>query len=395
MILLIAGLVWFLLGTAALRRLWFPIAFLLFAVPLPFVEPLSVPMAQFTGGIAAGVVSLFGMPITVNGAQVTLPNASLVVGAQCSGLRSIVTLLTLVALVVFLVEGSWQAKTLLALSSIPIAIIGNVLRIASLLVVGNAWGVDAAFTYYHDYSGIVFFLSAVGHVASLQLGTWMSRDQGRYLLVIVLLAAAVAGAFFLTQRQRLGASRAGGYEFVADVDNWQRTERERVVASPYNFNLSADLKQIPLTLGAWKGEDVPQSNVEVFILLEPEQYIQRLYQLPDGRYVWLSLIGSRKSKSFHSPQICYDTDGWRTDASSEPVRLGQGEVHALRLLAEKPVSGGKLDQVVLYFYLWPGTERAPQDGMVLVKVTAPVYDTVENTVALEADFLKQLFTAAR
>ena len=223
----------------------------------------------------------------------------------------------------------------------------------------------------------------------------MSRDQRRYLLVIVLLAAAVAGAFFLTQRQGLGASRAGGYEFVADVDNWQRTERERVVASPYNFNLSADLKQIPLTLGAWKGEDVPQTNVEVFILLEPEQYIQRLYQLPDGRYVWLSLIGSRKSKSFHSPQICYDTDGWRTDASSEPVRLGQGEVHALRLLAEKPVSGGKLDQVVLYFYLWPGTERAPQDGMVLVKVTAPVYDTVENTVALEADFLKQLFTAAR
>ena len=189
----------------------------------------------------------------------------------------------------------------------------------------------------------------------------MSRDQRRYLLVIVLLAAAVAGALFLTQRQRLGASRAGGYEFVADIDNWQRTERERVVTSPYNFNLSADLKQIPLTLGAWKGEDVPQTNVEVFILLEPEQYIQRLYQLPDGRYVWLSLIGSRKSKSFHSPQICYDTDGWRTDASSEPVRLGQGEVHALRLLAEKPVSGGKLDQVVLYFYLWP-SYRAQSPG---------------------------------
>jgi exosortase len=170
MILLIASLVWFLLGTAALHRLWFPIAFLLFAVPLPFVEPLSVPMAQFTGGIAAGVVSLFGMPITVNGAQVTLPNASLVVGAQCSGLRSIVTLLTLVALVVFLVEGSWQAKALLALSSIPIAIFGNVLRIASLLVVANAWGVNAAFTYYHDYSGIVFFLSALG---LLLLFSWL------------------------------------------------------------------------------------------------------------------------------------------------------------------------------------------------------------------------------
>ena len=161
MIVLIAGLVWYLLGTAALRRLAFPLLFLLFMAPLPFVEPLSVPLAQFTGVIAAGVVRLFGVPISVNGTQVTLPNASLVVGAQCSGLRSIVSLLTLVALVVFLVEGSGRRKALLALSSIPIAILGNVLRVASLLGVAHVWGADAGFKYYHDYSSIVFFLSAL------------------------------------------------------------------------------------------------------------------------------------------------------------------------------------------------------------------------------------------
>lgn len=168
----IAGLVWFLLGLAALRRLWFPIAFLFFMIPLPFVEPLSVPLAQFTGGIAAGVVRLFGVPLSVNGAQVTLPNASLVVGAQCSGLRSIVTLLTLVALVVFVVDGTPWAKTLLALSSIPIAVLGNTLRVASLLGVANVWGADAGFTYYHDYSGIFFFASALG---LLLLFSWLLR----------------------------------------------------------------------------------------------------------------------------------------------------------------------------------------------------------------------------
>jgi exosortase len=166
----IAGLVWFLLGAAVLRRQWFPIAFLVFMVPLPFVEPLSVPMAQFTGGIAAGVVKLLGVPITVNGAQVTLPNAALVVGAQCSGLRSIVTLLTLVTLVIFVVEGKPWATGLLALTSIPIAVLGNVLRVASLLVVANIWGADAGFKYYHDYSGIVFFASALG---LLLLASWL------------------------------------------------------------------------------------------------------------------------------------------------------------------------------------------------------------------------------
>ena len=197
-------------------------------VPLPFVEPLSVPMAQLTGVISAAIVRLLGVPIIVNGAQISLPNAQLVVGAQCSGLRSIVTLMTLVALVVFLVEGAWRKKLLLALSSIVIAALGNVLRVSSLLGVANIWGADAGFKYYHDYSGIVFFLSALA-LAAVQPGVGMSRDQGRYLLVIVVLLAAVGVALFMPaigcrSARALGVRRVAGYEFVADIDNWQRTD---------------------------------------------------------------------------------------------------------------------------------------------------------------------------
>ena len=179
MIVIIAGLVWYLLGTAALRRFAFPIGFLFFMVPLPFVEPLSVPLAQLTGALSAAIVRLLGVPIIVNGAQITLPNVELVVGAQCSGLRSIVTLMTLVALVIFLVEGAWWKKLLLALSSIVIAALGNVIRVASLLVVANIWGADAAFKYYHDYSGIVFFLSALALLLAFSwvLGCREIRDD--------------------------------------------------------------------------------------------------------------------------------------------------------------------------------------------------------------------------
>jgi hypothetical protein len=223
----------------------------------------------------------------------------------------------------------------------------------------------------------------------------MSRDQGRYFLVVVLLAVAAVGALFITQRGRLGARQTGDFAFVADIDNWQRTERERAVITPYDFSLDGSLDDIPLQLGEWEGKDVPQTNLEVFILLEPEQYVQRRYILPDGRYIWLSLIGSRKSKSFHSPQICYDTDGWTTDASSEPIPLGDGEVYGLRLVAEKAFSAtASAEHVILYFYLWPSYERNPQDGMVLVKVTSPQYDTVEDTLALSKDFLNELFTSA-
>jgi len=193
-----------------------------------------------------------------------------------------------------------------------------------------------------------------------------------------------------------GAAASPGREFVADIDNWQRTERERAVTTPFDFSLSGKLSDVPLQLGEWQGVDVPQTNLEVFILLEPEQYVQRMYRLPDDRYVWLSLIGSRKSKSFHSPQICYDTDGWQTEASSVAVPLDQGEVYALQLAAKKELDGdNRAEQVVLYFYLWPSYTRDPHDGMVVVKVTAPLYDNVEDTIKLELDFFRQLFTSAR
>ena len=112
----------------------------------------------------------------------------------------------------------------------------------------------------------------------------MSRDQRRYLLVIVVLVAAVGATLLISQRQAARVQAGSGYEFVADIDNWQRTDRERAVTSPYNFSLSGDLSDVPLKLGEWNGQDVPQTNLEVFILLEPEQYVQRMYRLPDGRY---------------------------------------------------------------------------------------------------------------
>ena len=223
----------------------------------------------------------------------------------------------------------------------------------------------------------------------------MQRDQARYLLVIGLLGAAVLAAAIIMLGGRAGAARSGDYAFVADIDTWQRTERARLVRSPYDFSLAGDLNRIPMALGEWTGEDTPQTNLEVFILLEPEQYIQRKYTLPDGRFLWLSLIGSRKSKSLHSPQICYDTDGWRTDASSAPVPLGDGELTALRLAASKPASGGGAQHAILYFYLWPDAVRDPQDGMVLVKLTAPIYGSLEETLEMEKAFTRLLFTSAR
>ncbi|GAB4567755.1 MAG: exosortase [Anaerolineae bacterium] len=169
---MLAGAVWFMWGGQALRRLAFPIGFLIFMVPLPFIESQTLPLALFTGKTSGQLIRALGVDVAVNGSQVSLPNADLVVGAQCSGVRSIIALFTLVSLAIFLLEGPGWGKALMAVAAVPIAILGNVFRVASLLLVANWWGAEAGFTYYHDYSGIVFFLTAFAALLGL---SWVVR----------------------------------------------------------------------------------------------------------------------------------------------------------------------------------------------------------------------------
>lgn len=158
---LLVGLVWTLAGRT-LARLWaFPLAYLLLMVPLPFVERVTLPLALFTGVCSAALVKFLGLNITVVGSAITLPNADLVIGAQCSGINSMITLTSLHALVAYVVQGPLWARTLLVLLAIPVAMLGNVLRVANLLFVARAWGAEAAFQFYHDYSGLVFFTVAL------------------------------------------------------------------------------------------------------------------------------------------------------------------------------------------------------------------------------------------
>jgi exosortase/archaeosortase family protein len=97
----------------------------------------------------------------VVGSAITLPNADLVIGAQCSGINSMIALTSLHALVAYVVQGPLWARMLLVLLAIPVAMLGNILRVANLLFVARAWGAEAAFQFYHDYSGIVFFVVAL------------------------------------------------------------------------------------------------------------------------------------------------------------------------------------------------------------------------------------------
>jgi hypothetical protein len=219
----------------------------------------------------------------------------------------------------------------------------------------------------------------------------MSRPAFRYLIAALLLAATALGGWWL----RSGAAgdrdqpATTGYRLVADIDHWHRTPRQQWVTAAYDLRPGPQLADVPLTLGNWQGVDVSRSRQDVLIYLEPDHYVSRLYTLPDGRALWLSLIGSRQARSFHPPQICYT--GWQTEVQGEEVTLAEGRLHMLRVVARR----GEEEHVILYFFLWPDAGRTLEDGLVMFKVTATQrWGSLEETVALEKVFVRLFFVEA-
>lgn len=223
----------------------------------------------------------------------------------------------------------------------------------------------------------------------------------RNIAVIILLLASLMVVYLPRMTPQLWGQQsflaADGNTYVTDLDFWRRTEREKLIVTPARFDLAHDLNQVPLTVGDWQGQSVPETNKEVMILLDPEQYVQRLYKNSAGQYLWLSMIGGRSSQPFHAPDICYDADGWQFNTGSHPITLPDGgQFYGYWLQAHKQMPGEKTEteHVVYYFYLFPQKERLLSDGIVLFKLTSSPYGSLEDTLNMQADFIRHLFTRA-
>ena len=177
LVALLAGLILFLEGWPRFKHWLFPILFLAFMVPLPFVDLASPWLESFTAGSATSLARLVGIDAVQQGGEITLPGTTLIVGAPCSGLRSLVTMVTVGVAWIYLVQGRPVAKAVMLLAIVPLVALSNVLRITLLLVVAELFGEEAALTYYHDWSSPILFLMALGLL--LVLGKLLGCSQVR------------------------------------------------------------------------------------------------------------------------------------------------------------------------------------------------------------------------
>lgn len=162
---LLAALVWFSYGAAALRTSWFAFFFMLFMVPLPgeLVAALTLPMKMAVSYATETLLFAAGYPISRAGVILQIGQYQLLVADACAGLQ---TLLTLEALGLFYLNLKPHASTVrnvaLALLIVPISFTANVTRVMVLTLITYYAGAAAGQGFLHGFAGIVLFLTALG-----------------------------------------------------------------------------------------------------------------------------------------------------------------------------------------------------------------------------------------
>jgi exosortase len=165
MLPVIAAFVLYLGGWPMLSRLWFPIAFLGFMVPLPdlTIYNLNFHLKIFAAEASTALVNALGVPAYLKGSDIFLQAGKhLTVEDACSGLRSLISLLAFATLFTFACKLRGYKRLLLLLSALPIAVIANVVRIAVLTLVANQYTVALATPggWVHDLMGFILFIIA-------------------------------------------------------------------------------------------------------------------------------------------------------------------------------------------------------------------------------------------
>ena len=190
LVLLIVGVVLYFWGLQFLRLLWFPLGLLLLAIPIPAIifNKIAFPLQLFASSCAVWSMRLFNIPVLRQGNVIelmplnSLETKKLEVVEACSGIRSLMTLVTLAVVLAYFTRprspmasaddragshalsslkswGLWRS-ILIVLSAVPIAILTNALRVSGTGVLAHYYGTKIADSFFHSFSGWLIYIVA-------------------------------------------------------------------------------------------------------------------------------------------------------------------------------------------------------------------------------------------
>ncbi len=324
--MVIVGLLGCAIGVTGLRRLAFPLCYLLAAVPLPvFLQyELSSKLQLWSSTLGVGFLHVIGVTAYREGNVIDLGPTQLQVVEACSGLRYLFPLTALTLLVAYLYRESLWKRAVLVLSSVPISILLNGFRIGIIGILVSIYGSAAAEGFTHFFEGWIFFVASLALLCGemwilARIGSARPRRSFAALIGLpsgesVMRSDVAQPAATITFAPMIVA---GGLLAVAAV--------AAPTLDPEEFPSPPSRQQLvdfPLRLGGWTGVASPLER-HYLDALALDDYVMADYTAADHRPVNVYVayyLSPKKGRSSHSPKQCIPGGGWEI-MSFEPTRM--------------------------------------------------------------------------
>ncbi len=169
MIMTLFGVVLTLTGWGVMRIAWFPIVYLVCAIPWPGLvyTKIAIPLQYLAAKVAVIVLNIAQVDAMVEGTRIVIEKAGgaqrvLNVAEACAGMRSLMTFITLGAAMAFLSlsRPMWQ-KLIMVASAVPIAIFCNVMRVSGQGLLDVYVTEQASEGFAHQFAGMVMLIPAL------------------------------------------------------------------------------------------------------------------------------------------------------------------------------------------------------------------------------------------
>jgi len=398
-----------LVGWSGMRLIWAPLLYLLFMVPLPdfFYVNLSAQLQLLSSQIGVAVIRFFDIPVFLEGNVIDLGVYKLQVAEACSGLRYLFPLMSFGYICAYLYRGPLWHRAVLLLSTVPITIFMNSLRIGIIGVLVDRWGIEQAEGALHLFEGWVVFMACVA-ILFIEI-LILSRLTRRPLSEVFWIGLPdlrkgwlprfgpapsrswIAAALLLTVTAGISILVAGR----TDIE----PKRESLVSFPSH-------------IGEWYGRRLPldRSILDTLKLTDYAMMDFSAAKQPEGINFYVAYYASqRKGEAVHSPRSCIPGGGWEIESLRQvPVKgvaTGNGDLVVNRAVIAK----GTLRQVVYYWFaqrgrhmtneylvkwylFWDGLTRSRTDGALVRLVTPLGRDEPESAADQRlGDFMRRIY----
>jgi len=350
MVLTLFGLSLTYLGTSIVKRLTPVFILLLFAIPIPFIiyNPLSLFLKLLSTSMGVFLIDLFGYSVYQDGNIIDLGTFKLQVVDACNGLRYLFPSASFGFLIAYLMKDVWWKRAVIFLSSAPITIAMNALRIAVVGVTVNIWGTTAAEGFLHIFEGFVVFLLCIvllmiETMLLLRIGTkgtfnwdFFSIPQGQiyirpvlrgnisiFVSLLCVLATLAMASGYTKSATHSKSHEISSLHIPTIMRNWQGKQSN---LSPYALN---ELKLTDYVLTDYKNVNNPlRPDVNLYIAYYASQ-----------------TVGS----TIHSPATCLPGGGWQRE-QSRVISLSLQDQEVLLPVTRMIVSKGDQKLVTYYWY---------------------------------------------